>query len=102
MLSAFRLCAGEGLQRGGAGTRFTTSLMHRRILFKNLRDDRMAHWLCPCRRRMDSSNVEGSGPFNEQSKFNCPGSRDRGFQWSAGFGGDDAGRVLTTPRVVAF
>ena len=87
MLSALRLSTEQGFQRGifAAGT--ASPALHCRIIFKDVRDDRLARRLFAGKRRLDARDAESAGTFDQQHDFDRAGGGHRSVQRSAGFGG---------------
>ena len=91
VLLALCLPAGRGFQRRQPTAGTPKPPLHRRLVFKNLRHDWLAHGLCAGSARVDPGDAEGPEPLDKQPQFNCPARRDRGFQWTARVSGCDVG-----------
>jgi len=69
MLLAVRLSAGDGFQRRFFAARATATTLHCRIIFQDLRDDRLAGRLLPGKCGLDARDVESAGAFDQQYDF---------------------------------
>src|SRR5436190_22772219 len=96
MLSAVRVCTGDGIQRGVIAARVAQTFVHRRIVFKDLCDDRLASRLCAGQRRMDEGDAEGAGSLDQQCDVDFASSRGRSVEWPTGVSGNNAGGIRAT------
>src|SRR5205807_2182844 len=95
MLLAVRLSTGDGFQRRFFAARATATTLHCRIIFQDLRDDRVAGRLLSGKRGLDAGDAEGAGAFHQQYNFYLA-SRGRGsLEWPTGIRREDARGIHT-------
>src|SRR5215831_20268060 len=85
MLSSIRISAGPPLYRRRTSGGIEVPGDDLWLFFKDLRDDRMAHWLWIGSRRMDTVDAQDPKPLDFQCQFHCPKGGDRGRGWPSGF-----------------
>src|SRR5215471_17718127 len=99
MLPALCLSAGDGFQRCVLTSRIAPTTLHCRLFLKDLCHDRLAYRIRAGQSRLDESDAESAGAFDQQRHVNLASRSCGGAEWPAGIGGYDARRVRAATRM---